>query len=174
MKCNSCNNIINYGYTVCPYCGEYVQYSNQNNNINNNIKKNNKMLYDNVFYSNLAVLLLNSFIFISIILLVTIDTFNEMASMNFGSGFFILLFPLVIIIYTLPYIIGVVLSIIQLFVKKQFMNLLILIFSIIGNIMMIKLFELNFDNIINLFFVIIFVCSIALSLILIVKLIFKK
>lgn len=174
MKCNSCNNTINYGYTVCPYCGEYVQYSNKNNSINNNIKKKNKMLYDNEFYSNLVVLLLNLFIFIFIILLQTIEFFNVMASMSFGSGFFILLFPLVIIIYSLPYLIGVVLSIIQLFVKKQFMNLLILIFSIIGNIMMIKSFELNFDNIINLFFVITFVFSIALSLILIVKLIFKK
>lgn len=174
MKCNSCNNTINYGYTVCPYCGEYVQYSNKNNSINNNIKKKNKMLYDNKFYSNLVVLLLNLFIFIFIILLQTIEFFNVMASMSFGSGFFILLFPLVIIIYSLPYLIGVVLSIIQLFVKKQFMNLLILIFSIIGNIMMIKSFELNFDNIINLFFVITFVFSIALTLILIVKLIFKK
>ena len=45
MKCNSCNNTINYGYTLCPYCGEYINYPNLNNNKKLN-KKENKTVRD--------------------------------------------------------------------------------------------------------------------------------
>lgn len=169
MKCNRCNNTINYGYTVCPYCGEYV-----NNNINNNVIKKDKK-ENNCNFINILVLSLFGLSFGLFYIAELMRSYTYYSEYYYLEDSILKLFaPIDALSYTIPHFIFVLVSIAPLFTKKRIINVILLIGALICSGIIFSV--MNRVEIYNsgILYTISFAISIALSLILTVKLIFKK
>ena len=126
-----------------------------------------------IFDTNYLVLILFSLSFILFSIELSKEILNYLDSFTYESDYFLLLFiPTISFVSILPIFIGLILSFIQTFVKKQFMDILELLCSI-GNIIFTMLLYTSIFNE-GLLYWLSLVISIVLTLILTVKLIFKK
>lgn len=176
MYCKNCGNKLNTDDKFCINCGVAKDNIKENERIINdgnlqNIKKegNNKK---NWLLSNLAVFIVSLVNILVLLVIFMVDIIKSTDSSG-GSGFFLILIPfmpiIVLVSVLLPQLVGLILSGINLKIKKYKMLIFIFIASVISLLMVNELFYNNY----NILFWFCFSLNIILSIIILLKLIFK-
>ena len=162
MFCNKCGNKLNENAVYCNKCGAEV------NNQYVGLKKDKK----NTIWSNWIVLIL----FLVNIILLFVAIFSKMMqqifSMPVGNGLMLIIVPCIAAMYCIPQLAGIILSGINIVIRKRILVILSFIVSLLSIITTI-IAHVTIP-ITGIIFIINLILSIILSIILLLKIITKK
>lgn len=173
MFCRNCGNKLDSGVKFCSRCGsqneiQVVQQISNNNNVDSLKDKNSNFLLSNIivfllFIANMCLLFLG----------IIISLFKSLMDSSVASGFFLLIIPVVAVMFVIPQFIGIILSGINLKIKNYIMLIFIFIVSVISLITTISSHSSSFADNNGILFWICLISSIALCIIVLLKLILK-
>jgi len=173
MFCRNCGNKLDSGVKFCSRCGsqneiQVVQQISNNNNVDSLKDKNSNFLLSNIivfllFIANMCLLFLG----------IIISLFKSLMDSSVASGFFLLIIPVVAVMFVIPQFIGIILSGINLKIKNYIMLIFIFIVSVISLITTISSHSSSFADNNGILFWICLISSIALCILVLLKLILK-
>lgn len=173
MFCRNCGNKLDSGVKFCSRCGsqneiQVVQQISNNNNVDSLKDENSNFLLSNIivfllFIANMCLLFLG----------IIISLFKSLMDSSVASGFFLLIIPVVAVMFVIPQFIGIILSGINLKIKNYIMLIFIFIVSVISLITTISSHSSSFADNNGILFWICLISSIALCIIILLKLILK-
>ena len=153
MYCKNCGNQLNESMLYCPNCGNKKESKNaQSNTSQENTKRN-------IFLSNQVVFVM----FIINMILLCIEITKSLIGVN--SGFMLFFIPIICLTISIPLIIGLILSGINLKMKNYKILIGIFISSLFSIILILSLHSKLF-SLLN-------IVTISLSIIVFLKLILK-
>lgn len=176
MFCRNCGNKLDSGVKFCSRCGtkNEIQIVQQ---MLNNKKDNVDSLKDNnpsFLLSNIIVLLLFIASMCLLFLGTVISLFKllmDSSDSSGASGWFLIMLPVGAVMFVIPQYIGVILSVINLKIKNYKMLIFIFIASVFSILSTIFSYVFSDNN--KILFWLCLIASIGLSIIVLLKLIFK-
>jgi len=177
MFCRNCGNGLNESDLFCSSCGtkkdiQQVQTNILNTNNQQNIKLEDNNEKSNPILSNLVVF----FMFIANMVLlfmgIVISFIKDLQETSAASGWFLIIIPVIAIMFLLPHIVGLILSGINLKIK----NYIMLIFTFIASLFCVFSTLLSHDFFLDSNMILFWIClilSVVLSVILLLKVILK-
>ena len=176
MFCRNCGNKLDSGVKFCSRCGTkneiqiVQQMSNNKKNNVDSLKDNNN---PNFLLSNIIVFLLFIANMCLLFLGIIISLFKSLMESSVASGWFLIIIPVVAVMFVIPQFIGIILSGINLKIKNYIMLIFIFIVSVISLITTISSHSSSFADNNGILFWICLISSVALCIIILLKLIFK-
>lgn len=173
MFCSQCGKQTNENKSICGECESkttnFNVYDNQFSNKQNSVTFSN----ENFFLGNKMVFYMFAVNMLLLFFGIVFELFKSLQESSANSGFFLIIIPFIAGFYSIPQVIGLVLSAINLKIKNYVMLIFIFIASLLSIWTTVESSNPSGADNNGMLFWICLISSITLSIILLLKIIFK-